>query len=477
MTESLSIELPPIVEPVRRAIPAGAQVWLVGGAVRDALLQHRTYDLDFAVSGDGLAVARAVARALSGAYYPLDSERGVGRVIAGEGEARAVLDFAQLRGEDLAADLALRDFTFNAMAVDLARPEVLVDPLGGQADLRAHIIRACTPASIADDPVRGIRAVRLAAQLNFRLDPATREAVRAASGALGQVSAERRRDEFVRCVTGPRPAGAMRALDALGLLPHLVPELVDLKAAPQAGQPGDDGWEHTLATLARLRDLLAVLNPVYDVDTASDLTLGLVSLRLGRHRQALAAHLQAPLAGDRPARWALMLAALLHRVADHPQLAGELAAARLAELRFSNEEARRANAIIAHYPRPAAMAHQPEVTRRAIYRYFRAAGAAGIDAVLLALASFLAGHAAGPPPTDAWNHLLDAASALLRAWFEHPEQAVDPPALVTGNDLMRELGMPAGPAIGRLLEAIREAQAAGEVADREAALAYARARL
>ncbi len=474
-----------MLEQVRVHLPAGLPAWLVGGAVRDALLRRPVRDFDFVVNGDALAVARGLADALGGAYYPLDHERGVGRVVLVRDDGHLTLDVSRLRGPDLIADLVARDFTINALATDLAQPDVLIDPLGGERDLRARLIRACSPTSLADDPLRVLRAVRLAAELRFRIDPSTLAEVRAQASRLADISAERRRDELVRCLGGPRPAAAIRSLDLLGLLPALIPELPALHDVGQSAPHVYDVWEHTLTVLARLGDVLAVLDPVYDAETASDLTLGLVSLRLGRHRQALGQHLAAAISGERPKRTLLLLASLLHdsgkpatrsvepsgriRFFDHDQAGARLAHDRLMELKFSTDEAQHVSAIVAHHLRPLLLSAEPNVTRRAIYRFGTQCGEAGIDVVLLALADFLGTYGDGPPPVDEWNRLLDVCSQLLRAYFETPSESIRPPALLTGNDVMSEFAIEAGPRLGRVLAALREAQAAGEVADREAA--------
>ena len=487
------LELPPLVAEIHQALPAGARVWLVGGAVRDALSGRQVHDLDFAVDGDGLAAARAVADSLDGAFYALDPERGVGRAIVTRDDARFTLDFARLRGADLAADLAGRDFTINAMAVAMAEPDKLIDPLGGEADLWAKVIRACSPRAIADDPVRGIRAIRLAAQLGFRLDRDTRAAVRAQAGALESASAERCRDEFIRCLGGRRPGAALRALAWVGLLDQLVPEIGALKGVSQPPPHVFDVWEHSLATVKRLAEILGVLDPIHNVDAASDLTLGLLSVRLGRHRQSLAAHLNTLVSGDRPVRWLLMLAALMHDVGkpatrtleadgrirffDHDQVGAEMTARRLARLHFSSDEVSRARTVVAHHLRPLQLAEETQVTRRAIYRFFRDTGEAGVDVSLLTLADALATYGDRPPPQDDWARLLGVCADLLEAHFERSEERVRPPALVTGHDLMAEFGLEAGPRLGRLLEAVREAQAAGEISDRAAALDYVRRHL
>jgi putative nucleotidyltransferase with HDIG domain len=488
-----ALELPPILDEVRASLPTTGAAWLVGGAVRDLLLGRRPQDFDFVMPGDALAASRAVADKLGGAYYPLDSERGVGRVIVDRDGRKLTLDFARLRGVDLAADLAARDFTINAIAVDLNDTARVIDPTGGVRDLRAKIVRAAGPTSIADDAVRTIRAVRFAAQLGFRLEPATLAEVRGHGSALASTSAERRRDEFMRCLGGPRPAAALSSLERLRLLPALAPELTALKGLTQSPPHTYDVWDHTLATVTRLVDVLAVLQPVHDVDAASDITLGLVSVRLGRHRQALGRHLSETVAGDRPVRTLLMLAALLHdvgkpatrtleadgriRFLGHETVGAELTLARAAELRLSTEEGRRVSVVVANHLRPLQLAAEGGASRRAIYRFFTQTGAAGVDIVLLSLADFLAGHGDGPPPVEEWNRLLDVCAAMLNAYYEQPQKVVNPPALLNGDDLIGSFGLKAGPALGELLAQLREAQAAGEVVDKAGAEEWVRARL
>ena len=488
-----ALDLPPVLAEVRASLPAASTAWLVGGAVRDLLLGRRPHDFDFVMPSVALPAARMVADSLGGAYYPLDTERGVGRVIVERDGRKLTLDFARLRGADLAADLAARDFTINAIAADLYDLDQVIDPTNGVRDLRGKIVRAAGPTSIADDPVRTIRAVRFAAQFGFRLDPATLAEVRRQAGALEGASAERRRDEFMRCLGGPRPGAALSSLQRLALLPALTPELTALKGVTQSLPHTYDVWDHTLATVTRLVDVLAVLQPVHDVDAASDITLGLVSVRLGRHRQTLGAHLAETVAGDRPVRALLMLAALLHdvgkpatrsvdvdgriRFLSHESVGAELALARAAELRLSTEEGRRVSLVVANHLRPLQLAAEGGASRRAIYRFFSQTGAAGVDIVLLSLADFLAGHGDGPPPVEDWNRLLDVASGMLNAYYEQPEQVINPPALLNGNELMAEFGLKPGPALGQLLEQLREAQAAGEVMDRAGAEEWVRGRL
>jgi hypothetical protein len=174
----------------------GVAGYLVGGSVRDLWLRRERHDLDLAVPGDALALGRAVADGLDGAYYPLDEERGVARVIHTSEGRTSCLDISALRGVDIADDLRARDFTVNAMALPLddLRPEALLDPTGGLADLGAGILRMVSGQSFRDDPARLLRAVRFAEELSLSMDAETEGAVIADAGLLDQVSPERVRD-------------------------------------------------------------------------------------------------------------------------------------------------------------------------------------------------------------------------------------------------------------------------------------------
>ena len=149
---------------------AGEDAWLVGGAVRDRLLGRATDDIDIALDGDPRPAARRIAKASGGAAFQLSDEFGGWRAV-GPGHAWNV-DVLPLRDGDLAADLAARDFTINAMAEPLGGGPVL-DPHGGQEDLARRVVRMVSAQSLVEDPLRSLRAVRFAVELGLDIDPAT----------------------------------------------------------------------------------------------------------------------------------------------------------------------------------------------------------------------------------------------------------------------------------------------------------------
>ena len=309
-----------LLKSLRELLPPDQPLYLVGGAVRDALLGRSVHDLDFAVPTGALRLARRLADRLPGAFFPLDAETDTARVIVRRQDGgRDVLDFAGFRGPDLAADLRGRDFTVNAMAIDMRSGET-VDPLGGTQDLREKRLRACSATALSDDPARILRAVRQAAAYGFTIQPETRRLMKAAVPLLPGVSVERQRDELFKMLEGPRPAASMCALELLGVFPQTLPELAALKGVSQSAPHVYDVWEHTLAVLRHLEGILAALAPDYAEEQGNaDLFNGLLVSRLGRYRRQIGEHLGTPLNADRSARALLFFAALYHDVAK-PQM-------------------------------------------------------------------------------------------------------------------------------------------------------------
>ncbi len=496
---------PEILDSVRSVLPDGLTVYLVGGAVRDALLGRPVHDLDFVLERNAIKTARQIADALHADFYPLDQERDTGRVIVTGADGKHMLmDFASFRrvdsptisGPSLESDLAGRDFTLNAIALKLS-DNSLYDPLGGAMDLKEKRLRACTPSAFTDDPVRILRGVRLAANFGFHILPETRLAMKAAAGSLGKVSPERLRDELFRILDGPQPAACLRALDLLGVLDRLLPELAVLKGVEQIPPHVQDVWTHTLSTVAHLEKILAALRPEYDPDSASDLLLGLLVLRIGRYRQQISAALMAPLIADRSRRSLLFLAALYHDIAKpqskkmdeagqvhfwgHDQQGAELLTERARALALGNDEIQWLETVVRnhmriHFHTNRLLSDGKPASRRAIYRFFRDTGPAGVEVCLLTLADLQATYEL-TLPQETWAAALEVVRMLLEAWYEKKEERVTPSPLVDGNDLMQELSLQPGKKIGELLEAVREAQAIGEVSTKDQALALASKKL
>jgi poly(A) polymerase len=456
-----------LLQALLRAAPRGSSPVLVGGAVRDALLgRPPAIDLDVALPSGAIDTARRLADALGVAFVPLDAERGAARVVA-PGHR---VDLADFRAPTLTGDLAARDFTVNALAVPLrallrqGRAPVQ-DPLGGLEDLGRRRLRLCGPDVLADDPVRVLRAVRLAVTLGVRLTPAARAAVRRTAPSISRVSAERVREEVLALLAAPDTARALRLADALGVLTAVFPEVEPMRRTAQPAPHRFDVLEHTLRAVAACDRLLARLPA------------------LAPFGPELAAHLAEPLGGGIARRQILKLATLLHDVSkpetrrrvggrvrffEHDVIGAARARAIGERLRLPERAIAVLERLVRHHLRPMHLEAAGALTARARYRFFRDLGRETRDLLLLVLAD--ASGVRGESPMALWER-MPLVRDLLSGWEEQRESLRREP-LLRGGDVMERFGLAPGPEVGRLLARAREAQDLGLVGTREEALAY-----
>jgi tRNA nucleotidyltransferase/poly(A) polymerase len=394
------------------------------------------------------------------------------------------VDIARMRGPDIVTDLGARDFSINAMAVnvrdwDESQPGVL-DPCGGQGDLAAGILRATSDGAFQSDPLRMMRAVRFMATLGFRLESQTESWIRRDAHLITGPSPERVRYELALILASRGAAAHLRRLDDLGLMRGILPEVVALKGVTQSAPHVYDVYEHTLATAAQAERL----------STFPDAQLGPDETQfLGPFAADLDAHFHKAISENRTRAMLLKFAALLHdvgkpqtrtvepggrtRFVGHERVSADTTAGVLTRLRFTTQEIRLVSAMVTHHTRPGLLLKEPSVTPRLIYRFFRATGDVGSDVLILALADQLATRGE-TLRRDHWLDYLGLVRGMLDHYFRRPHEVVAPPRLVSGRDAMALLGLGPGPRVGELLEAVREAQAEGQVLTREQAMNFLR---
>jgi tRNA nucleotidyltransferase/poly(A) polymerase len=466
----------------------GISIYLVGGSVRDLLLGIQTHDLDFAVDGDGLAVARRIADKLGGAYVALDKARRTGRVVLlpksslSPGKSALYIDLASMRGDDLEADLRDRDFTINAMALARRDQELcLIDPLGGSRDLAAKVLRAASPTSFEHDPVRTLRAIRMHAQFGCAIEPQTSLWLRAAGPHLAEVSAERRRDEWFKILAQPVAADAIRTLHQFRLLQIIAPPVAVLDGREQPGPHRTDALTHALDTVGAIEHLWAAFqgHPTGMAAALSDDLHALGPRILARYR--------AQICDERTTLALLKCAALLHDVGNpdtqqvdrdgksqtvgHEKASAAVAHQLAQAWRCSNAEKRMLRTTVEAHVRLRWLAQQPTLTRRAIYRYFQDTGPHGLDAALVALADYMATWGSANISDSGGQKQMATVAGLWNAYWDHRETIIDPPPLISGSDLIA-IGVSPGTQIGRLLARVREGQAAGEIETRQDAIGH-----
>ncbi len=484
---------------------AGRPAWLVGGCVRDQLIGRPTHDLDLVVPEGAVLLARNLANAFNGASFVLDSDRDVGRAILPLANSGSLdVDVARLRGPGLLDDLALRDFTVNAMARDLAAGESpLIDPYDGSGDLKRRQLRAVTEGAFCDDPLRMLRGVRIVAELDLSIEGATFNLMRRDAQLLSSVSPERVRDELMRIVLAPDSWRHLQLLSDLALLPQVLPESAAQRGVSQSAPHYQDVFDHSRSVLAHLHGIFALLwtDGPFRIPTAveGDRTVIAdaehwreVAALLEPHRVELRTHLSLPLAAGRTRRDLMSWAAVTHdwgkpakrtveesgrvRFFDHDHWGALLAQARLSAVKMSADEIAYVARITNLHMRPGELVHEYPFSRRAEYRFFRDAAGTGPDLALLSLADHLATYASAPDRI-VWEKRLQTTRVLLEAFFRQREERVSPTPLLNGRRVIDALGLEPGPKVGELLEALREAQATGAVHTEEEALVWLRKRV
>ncbi|HET7122429.1 MAG TPA: HD domain-containing protein [Solirubrobacterales bacterium] len=459
----------PLVEASRGGLQGVAEAWIVGGAVRDAALGREVADLDLAVAGDPGTAAKAIAAAVEGHAFELSAEFRTWRVTApGHGWQ---VDVTALRGEAIEADLAERDFTIGAVAVPLGGGEA-VDPYGGLADLDRRRLRAVGERSFEEDPLRLLRAPRLAAELDLEIEVSTVALARAAAPRAAEPAGERQLAELRQLLGGPDPLRGLGLLDELELTAVVLPEVEALRGVEQGPNHHLDVHGHTLAVLEHTLEVEA------DLDRFAGERAGEVADLLGE-----------PLADEVDRRTALRFGALFHDIAKpqtraerdgfvgfrgHDKLGAEVIGSICGRLRASRRLTQHLQGLALHHLRLGFMIPEMPLPARRVHEYLRATEPVTVDVTLLTVADRLSARGVGPiaSPEMVSAHLTLARKMIAAALDWRRD---GPPApLLRGDELARKLGIDAGPELGRAVRELEAAQFAGEVSDREGAVAHLR---
>lgn len=523
-----------------------AACYLVGGSVRDLLLGRAVGDLDLVVEGDARQLARTLAGELGAAPVVLDEQRRLYRLV-GRGQ-KWQLDLEGIAPGGLVEDLRRRDFTINALALPLdalqvdrpgeggsaaavhgdmavqavtvglegaARPAAagalprgrkrladgaeelarrVIDPAGGLADLRGGLIRAVGGSSLRDDPLRCLRAFRLAGQLGFALEAGTVRLIREAAPGLASCAGERICAELAAILREPFAAARVREMEeAASLWSTIFPFLLPLKGMEQGGHHVDDVWEHSVKALQYLEEFIQngwlywegnrYREAKADGD-APDSRPGGESAAPPGEFGAGREYLWQPLAGGRPRLFVLKLACLLHDAGkqlcrcyagggkytfyNHHQLGRPLALQAARRLRLSRRETELLALLVEMHMQPLFLYKSSGPGglpgSRALHRLYRRVGGEMPGLLALSLADVASSRLAAGRREECELY----RQFIGRLWQHWRRQAgaSSPPRLLDGRDICRLLGVRPGPLVGRLLEELAVAQLEGRVRDR-----------
>jgi tRNA nucleotidyltransferase/poly(A) polymerase len=461
---------------VKLAQREGHQLYLVGGFIRDTLLGRSSKDVDF-VSRRTPDLAKSLARETGTKLALIDRRFGTIRLIP-PAELNELSDFYQvdlspLRGSSIAADLNQRDFTVNALAVDVSAWQSdgtfdLLDPLGGLTHLRAGRLQLCSPRSFEDDPLRILRAYRLAATHDFTLEAHTQNRIREMRHGLNRIAVERIRDELVLILSTTNSVPILRVLDDDNVLRILLPECEPMRHCSQNDYHQQDVWQHSIAALEALEFFLAKPQEL-----------------LGRYADEALPILAQRIAGQRTREIMLKLGVLLHdigkpscRTVDengvthfygHQVAGARLAGSLCARFCFSNKEIDFVSQVIRQHMRLVHLFSLKRTSRKALSRLFKL----GPELFWPLLFLFGSDYMATKGPRSQKAEIGPLRHRIDR-WLDFYHMQLKPregkPPLVRGHELMNRLNLSPGPTVGKLLHTLAELQWEGRITSSDEAL-------
>ncbi len=452
---------------VKRKTP----VHVVGGFLRDALLGRSSTDLDFIVSAKAIAIARHFANDIKGAFVLLDQEHGCARVVKRIDGVPWTFDFADYRAKTLKGDLALRDFTINTLVLPLADflkddwIKRIKDTRGALDSIQKRTIHLNYAKAFSDDPLRLIRAFSLQAYFGFKLDKAIIDAVKRQTALIDTVSVERVRDELFKILSSRQSHKAIVALDRVGLLMRIIPQMSVMRSVEQGGTHHLDVWQHSLEVLKQFEIILE--------DLGQD--------------NRIATYFKTPYAGGHSRRALYAMACLLHDIGKpqtkqwekdrytfhgHEHVGATITRTVGRRLKCAVKEYHLLEDLVRWHLRPGYLTNFEKPTPRAMFRYLRDTDQEALGLAVFAIADQRA--TCGPLTTQERSRHHEAICRSVIAEVLRDKDKPKRARLITGHDLIKTLKLKPSPVFAKILSTIEEAQALGKISTRQEALEMAK---
>ena len=451
------------------------KLYLVGGALRDLILNRKkdNPDFDFCLVRGAINFGAALAKNMRCGYVVLDEEHAACRLVKKIGGKVYTFDFTDFRAKPLEKDLLHRDFTINSIAVELKDvfsvqdlSALIIDHYSGREDLKRKIIRVTGNNSFKEDPLRILRAFSFSCMLGFSLDKETLRLAKKEKHLISEVSSERIREELFKIFDSCAAHTSLATLDKLKILEIIFPEIKPMRRIGQGPYHHLDVWQHTLETLDQFELLLYSFKQ--NLEISQYLSEELSSLR---KRSSL-----------------IKLACILHDIGKpkalrrekgkiifhgHERIGLGLARVICRRLKLANDETRSLERIVLWHLRPGYLANNGRPTERAVFRFFRDAGNDALAVLLLSLADQRATKGPLTTALSRLRHEKTVKALIQRLLKQKNEKKLV--RLLNGDDIMRKFKLPPSPLIGKVLGELEEAQAIGKVKNKAEALKLASA--
>ena len=440
----------------------GEQIYLVGGAVRDFLLDKATNDRDLIVlNADARDFSLKVSDFFNATFVPLDEVNKIYRIVMRD--KINYIDITNPLGETLEKDLQRRDLTMNAIAYDL-KNNLLLDPTGGLADIKNKVLKIIDEKNLSDDPLRILRIFRFQAQTGFEIDNETLKSVEKYLDLVNNPAVERINYEIMHLFSGEYSDIAIKNMDKSGVLEKIFPIVNELKKVPPNSHHHLRLFEHSIETSRMINEIYKTSN--------KDVKAHLERIDFGGYSRL--AHLK--LAGflhdiGKFQTWTIEQDSGRHRFIKHDDVGAKMSLNILKKLSFSNKQIEYISEMIKNHIYPSSLMSAPEINDKILMRYVRKMENNSIDAIILAQADRLS--ARGPAVSEEMvKKNINSLNRLLKFYLDVKDTLEPLPKLLSGNEVMDILKISPSPKLGEIMKALQEAQLNGDVITKEHAITF-----
>ena len=438
------------------------EIYLVGGAVRDILLDKITVDRDLIVTDEDARVfSQKAADFLGGKFIPLDEENKIYRVVLQD--KINYLDITNPVENSLEKDIMRRDLRVNAIAVNIKTGEIY-DPTEGLKDFENKVLNGIQEENFTDDPLRLLRIFRFHSILGFEISQELMDISKKYSKLIQNPAKERIEYELMKLFSGKFAHSALLKMDEAGILEYIFPFTKELKQVPPNAHHHLDLFNHSIESVKQVQKLYEES----DEYTKSHL------LKTDFGGFSRLAHLKlAAFMHDigKFSTWTIEENTGRHRFIKHDDAGAKIAPTILKKLMFSNKQIDYIKLMIKNHMYPSMVVSAPDLTEKVMMRYVRKMEDNAIDAIIIAKADRLS--ALGPEVTkEMVEENLTLLDKLLNFYIKAQETIKPLPKLLDGNDIMKVFKICPSPMLGEILDKLHEAQINGDVNTKEEALNF-----
>ena len=436
-------------------------VWLVGGFLRDIMLNLKSIDVDIVVpKNTAEEFSKKLSDEIQGHFVELDSTNKIYRVVFAD--KKNYIDIADCVGTCIEEDLKRRDFTMNALAYDIAK-EKLIDITGAISDINLCVIREISKENILDDPIRILRAFRFHSKFGFDFSDELKIIIKENAKCLNTVAKERINTELLKLFEGKYVVSALHLLDEYGILELIFPQVKEIKKVPPNSHHHLWLLEHSIETVNQIQNFYDLSDEKVKKHLDKEFSGGqkrLTFLKIGAFLHDV----------GKPETWQIDKETGRHRFIMHDSVGAELISPTLKDLKFSKKQIAYIKKIIKNHIYPSSVVSN-EAGEKAYLRFYRKMEEETIDLIAIAYADRMS--ALGPDVSkEMVEKNIEGLKKLLNGYLEQMNEIAPLPKLLDGKEIMEILNIKQGPELGKIIEKLKEAQLSSEVNTKEDAVNF-----